>query len=105
MKKLSVLSYHPNRCSGFGGIENLVRSIKLSVEQGNIAFYELYNREPPVEEIEIPRSEFDIKKKLHFESGFLATLNKAFVFYTLAEGYMTCIRLLVYGQDNMATAH
>lgn len=81
MKKLSVLSYHPNRCSGFGGIENLVRSIKLSIEQGNITFYELYNREPPVEEIEIPRSEFDIKKKLHFESGFLATLNKAFVFY------------------------
>ncbi|PKG98778.1 glycosyltransferase [Paraglaciecola sp. MB-3u-78] len=84
MMKLTVLSYHPNRCNGFGGIENLVRSIKLSVEQSNIEIYELYNREPPVEEIEIACSEFDIQKKLFFESGFLAVLNKAFVFYQQA---------------------
>ena len=85
MKKLSVLSYHPNRCSGFGGIENLVRSIKQAVEQSDIDIYELYNREPPVEEIEIARSGFDIKKKLFFESGFLATINKAFIFYQQAK--------------------
>ncbi|QHJ11408.1 Glycosyltransferase Gtf1 [Paraglaciecola mesophila] len=81
MKKLSVLSYHPNRCSGFGGIENLVRSIKRSVEQSDITFYELYNREPPVEEIALACSKFDIKKPLMFDAGFLATFNKAWVFY------------------------
>lgn len=83
-KKLSVLSYHPNRCSGFGGIENLVRSIKLSVKKSAITVYELYNREPPVEEIEIERTALDIQKKLIFDSGFLATFNKAWVFYRQA---------------------
>lgn len=85
MKKLTVLSYHPNRCSGFGGIENLVRSIKRSVEQTDIALYELYNREPPVEEIEMTPSKFDIKKKLFFKKRFLAMFNKAFVFYRQAK--------------------
>jgi glycosyltransferase involved in cell wall biosynthesis len=84
MNKLTVLSYHPNRCSGFGGIENLIRSIKLTLEQSNIAFYELYNREPSVGEVEISDSQFGIHKKLFFNSRFLGMLNKAFVFYQQA---------------------
>lgn len=85
MKKLTVLSYHPNRCSGFGGIENLVRSIKRSAEQRNLTFYELYNRDPPVEEIQVLRSTFDIKKKLIFNTKFLGMLNKAFTFFKEAK--------------------
>ncbi|WP_158769011.1 glycosyltransferase [Paraglaciecola sp. L1A13] len=84
MKKLTVLSYHPNRCTGFGGIENLVRSIKQTLEQSNIAFYELYNRDPSDSEIDIFDSEFCIQKKLFFNSRFLEMLNKAFCFYQQA---------------------
>lgn len=77
-KQYSVLSYHPNRSDGFGGIENLVRSFHELSKEMSFKFTELYNRAP--NDIAIPINNDHKHKRipLFFNVGLLSSINKSF---------------------------
>lgn len=83
-KTKCILSYHPNKSSGFGGIENLVSSLrKIALKEG-FKFIELFNQEKDTNTIECTLNGSSyIKRPLTFKKiGFLERINKSWIAYS-----------------------